>query len=115
MPLNFSTLVYLPNFDYFARPITVTPVAGGSYSARGIYDTDEMDVIMMDGSIFSDQQTMIYIRDVEFSVLPKQKDQIYIGPVDDIPEEGTFEVKDTSSNGGGETKVVLRKVLPAKP
>jgi hypothetical protein len=115
MPLNYSTLVYLPCFDYFARPITVTASGGGSQSGRGIFDTDDIDVILEDGSIFSDQKTIIYIRDVEWAVMPKQRDLVAIPAIEDIPALGTFEITDTSINGGGETKLEVRKWLPAKP
>ena len=43
MAVNFSTLVYLPNFDMFARPVTIIPMASQpglpAFTARGIYDT----------------------------------------------------------------------------
>jgi hypothetical protein len=75
MALDFSTLVYLPNYDTFARPITVTPVASQpgvpAYTARGIYDTRPVDVAGMDGSITSDQQTILDVRDAEFLVVPE--------------------------------------------
>lgn len=119
MALNFSTLVYLPNFDVFARDIVVTPLAsqpgGAAYGARGIYDTRSLDVLAMDGSIFSDQQTILDVRETEFDVLPAQGDLIDIPPDGAIPEAGMFEVVDANTNGGGETTLVIRKVVPAKP
>lgn len=115
MPLNFSTLVYLPVYDYFARPVIFTPVGGGSYSARGVFDTDDIDVILEDGSVFSDQKTVLYIREIEFATLPKQFDLVSIPAVDDIPAAGDFVVNDAGSNGGGETKLELRKSVTAKP
>ena len=69
MGVDFSTLVYLPNFDMFARPITVTPLASQpgmpAYGARGIFDTRPIDVQAEDGSIVSDQQTILDVRDAE--------------------------------------------------
>ena len=41
MAENFPKLVYLPCYQTFARPITVT--------ARGIYDTEELDIEMPEG------------------------------------------------------------------
>ena len=83
MAVDFSTLVYLPNFDMFARPITITPIASlpgaPAYPARGIFDTRAVDV-QADGSIVSDQQTIFDIRDDEFGVIPEQFDQVYIRP-----------------------------------
>jgi len=42
MAENFPKLVYLPCYQTFARPITVT--------ARGIYDTEELDIEMLEGA-----------------------------------------------------------------
>lgn len=120
MAMNFSTLVYLLGQDTFARSVTVMPRASQpgapAYTARGIYDTRPIDVQAMDGSIVSDQQTILDIRDAEFSVIPEQLDQIYIGADPDAgPALGDFEIVDKESNGGGETTLVLRKVVTAKP
>jgi hypothetical protein len=116
--INFSTLVYLPNFDIWARPITVTPLAsqpaGAAYSARGIFDTEATDVLAEDGSIISQQKTILDIREVEFAVLPQQGDQIDIPDAEQGPG-GSFEVTDSSSNGGGETTLTIRKVVTAVP
>jgi len=118
--INFSTLVYLPNYDTFARAITVTPLASQpgapAYQSRGIYDTRPVDVAGMDGVIVSDQQTILDIREAEFTVIPDQLDRIYIGPDPDAgPALGDFEVVDADSNGGGETTLTLRRIMVAKP
>ena len=120
MAVGFSTLVYLPNYDMFARPVTFTPVVSqpGSpaYAARGIYDTRALDVAAEDGSVFSDQQTILDIREAEFTVLPTQLDIVNI-PADTNagPALGDFEITDSSSNGGGETTLVIRKIKTPKP
>ncbi len=120
MAINFSTLVYLPNYDTFARGISVTPLASQpgmpAYTARGIYDTRPLDIQAMDGSIISDSQTILDVRDAEFTKVPEQLDRIYIGPDADAgPALGEFEVHDTEANGGGETTLILRKIVVAKP
>jgi len=120
MAVNFSTLVYLPNFDMFARPITVTPLASQpgapAYTNRGIYDTRAVDVAGMDGSIVSDQQTILDVRDDEFLVVPEQLDRILIpDDPDGGPSPGEFEVVDTESNGGGETTLIIRKIMASRP
>jgi hypothetical protein len=120
MAINFSTLVYLPNYDTFARAVTITPLASqpGSpaYTARGIYDTRPIDVAAMDGNIISDQQTILDVREAEFTVVPAQLDRVYIGPDADAgPALGDFEVVDADSNGGGETTLVLRKIMASLP
>jgi hypothetical protein len=119
--LNFSTLVYLPNFDIFARPITVTPQGGPAYSdMRGILDTDSLDVIGIDGqSVITDQKTFIDIRAAEFSSaghpIPDQGDVIGIPAVDDLDDEGDWEVVSSQSNGGGEVTLNIRKLVTPAP
>jgi hypothetical protein len=121
MALDFSTLVYLPNYDTFARAVTITPLASQpgapAYAARGIYDTRPVDVQGMDGSIISDQQTILDVREAEFTVVPEQLDRIYIGPDADAGNIGVgeYEVVDSETNGGGETTLIIRKVVTAKP
>jgi hypothetical protein len=121
MALNFSTLVYLPNFDLFARPITVAPMIGSAYSdMRGIFDTDSLDVIGIDGqSIITDQKTFIDIRVSEFTSaghsIPEQGDIINIPAVDDLDAEGNWEVVSSSDNGGGEVTIIIRKLVTPAP
>ena len=119
MAVKFSTLLYQPLQDMFGVPITVVPAASQpgqpSYGARGIFDTRDIDVVAMDGSIFSDQKTILDIRESEFAVLPKQGDHVNI-PADcnGVPL-GEFEVIDASTNGGGETTLTLRLIVSALP
>lgn len=121
MALNFSTLVYLPNFEVFSRPILVIPLASQpglpGYVNRGIYGTRPIDVQAEDGSIVSDQQTILDIRDEEFGVIPDQLDRINIPPDPNAGNIGVgdYEVVLTESNGGGETTLVIRKIVPSRP
>src|SRR5580765_4453347 len=120
MAINFSTLVYLPNYDTFARSITVFPLASQpgapGYTARGIYDTRPIDVQGLDGSIVSDQQTILDVREAEFTVVPEQLDRIHIpADVDGGPDLGEYEATDTETNGGGETTLVIRKIVTSRP
>jgi hypothetical protein len=117
MPVDFSTDVYLPAQDLFGRTIIVTPLATGlPYQARGIFDVDAIDVQAMDGSIISETRVILDIREVEFAVLPLQGDIIHV-PADPIGllAEGDFEVIDADPNGGGETTLTLRRIVPSKP
>ena len=119
MALNYSQLVYLPAYNTFARPITVTPSASQpnapAYAARGIFGTEPMDVATEDGGIFSDQHTILDVLDDEFTMVPMQGDVIEIPASAGIARAGTFEVIDTKINGGGETTLNLRRVVSAKP
>ena len=117
---NLSQQIYLPNWDVWARPITVTPLVSQpgapAYGARGYFDTKEMDVLAEDGSIISDSKVILDIRIEEFSVVPLQRDQIYIPPHQG-EQGGTFEVLDLSGDGnaGGIITLTLKKIVAAKP
>jgi|SRR5262245_3611868 len=119
---NLSTLVLLPNFDVWARPIIVNPVASQPgappYSARfddvglplrGIFYTTPLDVQGENGMILSDQKTELDVREVEFGVVPVQFDRIII-PVDGtIPDEGEWEVRSSSRDGEGCTTLSIQR------
>jgi hypothetical protein len=121
MAVNFSDTVYLPVFDMFARPITVTPAGGTAYSdMRGIFDTDGTDIMGIDGeSVITDQKPILDIRSREFTdaghAIPQQGDVINIPAVDDLEDEGDWEVVSSQSNGGGETTLSIRKYGPPVP
>jgi len=117
MAVDFSTLVYLPVFDFYSRAVVFTPIksqpGAPAYSARGIYTTKAIDVVGLDGqSILSEQQTILDIREIEFTVLPEQGDLVNIPAEGNIPARGDFEIQDTDDNGGGEITLTLRKWEP---
>ena len=119
MGIDFSTLVYEPCQDVFGRSVTFYPdvsqPAGASYPARGIYDSRTLNVVAEDGSIFSDQDTILDIRDAEFAVMPVQDDRVYIGPDNPpsaMPTLGMYQITSVWNNGGGETTLQLRKIVP---
>jgi len=119
MGVNYSTLILLPNYEFFARDITVTPVVSQpgvpAYAARGIYDTEVIEIPGDGMSIITDQRTILDVREIEFGVVPVQGDLIAIGPDGDNPDLGSFDVIDAWTNGGGETTLVLRQIVPAYP
>jgi hypothetical protein len=115
MAVNFSTLIYMPTQDVFGRPVTFASTLGNSYSGinRGIYDSRTLNVMLEDGSIFSDQQTILDIRASEFSVLPVQGDTIDIPAesVSGLPAVGSFEITNVFHNGGGEVTLELKVLV----
>ena len=119
MPINFSTAIYLQVQNVFGRSITLTPRMSQpnapAYSGRGIFDTRATDVVGQDGTIFSEQQTILDIRDAEYPTMPVQGDHVSIPEHMAIPGAGDFRIIDLDSNGGGETTLVLRKLVQAKP
>jgi hypothetical protein len=116
MGVDFSTLVYSPAFDMFARPIVITPLAsqpnGAAYNARGIYNHNRINVALEDGSILTEQETILDIRTAEFAVPPQQDDQVSIPADGDIPALGDFLITSAWDNGGGEINLHLRKLMP---
>jgi hypothetical protein len=119
MPVNWSENLYKQTQDIYSRVIVVTPRAstsgGAPYAARGILDIEAIEVGALDGSIVSETRIVLDIRDSEFAVAPAQGDLIDIPGDSGLPVEGPFEVVDSDPNGGGETTLVLRRVVAAKP
>jgi hypothetical protein len=111
MGVNWSTDLYSPEQDTFGRPVTFVSAAVGTFQGRGIYTTETIDVPLEDGSVLSDQQTILDIRDLEFAALPLQGDHviidvdIYSGAV----AEGEFVITNSWRNGGGETTLQLQR------
>ena len=118
MAVNMSTMVYSPCQDVFGRTVVFSSTLGNSFngSARGIYKSETMNVMLEDGSLLSDQQTILDIRAVEFSTLPVQGDQINIpaDPSTGLPALGSFEITDVFHNGGGEVTLALKALLVAQ-
>jgi hypothetical protein len=120
---NIPDAVQRPNYDTWARPITITPVisqpAAAAYPSRGIVDTAETDIVDPDGAIISDSKLVLYIMIDEFPVVPMQGDIIDVPPHMGV-QGGSFEVADligdrTIGNAGGELTLVLKDIVTAKP
>jgi hypothetical protein len=108
MAVNLDVTLQSPIFDFWSIPVTFMPKGGASFPGRGILNTYSVDVQALDGSLYSDQRTILDIRESELAVLPKQNDLVDI-PVDcnDAPK-GVYQIIDASSNGGGQTMLTIR-------
>ena len=119
MAFNPSIMVYLPNYDFFSRTVVITPIASQpgapAYTNRGIFDTRGLEVLAADGSIVSDQQTILDIRESEYDVQPQQYDHVMIPAEEALEALGPFEIVNKWTNGGGETTLVLRDLLAPAP
>jgi len=118
MGMDFAMYAYLPCFDTFARTVTCYPAASqpgaSSFPSRGIFDTNETDVVAMDGSILTDTRTELDIFMPEWPTLPVQGDVFYIPWEDDV-DGGNFVVADVHGqrgNAGGELTLILTRMLP---
>jgi hypothetical protein len=116
LAINFSTMIYGPCQDQFGRTCIFTSATGDSYSGtnRGIYDSTTLNVALEDGSILSDQNTILDIRAIEFPVLPAQDDTVSIpyDPISQLPDLGSYQIINLWHNGGGEITLQLRKLVP---
>jgi hypothetical protein len=116
MAVNFSTAVYLPCQELFGRPVTFTSKLGNSFSGpnRGIYTSRELNAALEDGSIITDQDTILDIRTYEYPTLPVQGDTVNIPvePISGLPALGSFEITNVWHNGGGEVTLQLRAIVP---
>lgn len=116
MAVNFPELVYGPAFALFARTVSVNPTVSqpgqAAYNARGIFDTNEIDVVGLDGQIYSDARTELDVMIHEFTVLPQQGDIIMIPEEADV-DGGTFAIQDLAGvgNAGGEITITLRRLV----
>jgi hypothetical protein len=113
MAVNFDVVLQSPIFDFFAVPCTFRPLksqpGAGDYEARGILNTYMLDVVGQDGAIYSDQRTILDIRDSEFAVMPQQSDRVII-PFDcNMAPKGEYQIIDSTSDGGGQTCLTIRK------
>lgn len=116
MALNFDTLLLTAAQDMFGRAMTFLPVVSQpeapAYTRRCIFSTRPVDIVSEDVAEISDQQTIVDIRESEFSVLPQQGDRLTIPAENDLSALGDWEVVQADTDGGGETTLVVRKWEP---
>jgi hypothetical protein len=114
MPVDFSTWVYEPCFGLFARSVTFYPLKSQpnapSFLARGIFDTNEIDVVGMENEVITDCRTELDILMPEWNVYPTQGDMVDIPWEADV-DGGLFYVKDVHGHGnaGGELTLTLSR------
>ncbi|MBO4221958.1 hypothetical protein [Bradyrhizobium neotropicale] len=113
MAINLDVTLQGPIFDFWAVPCTFVPLVSQpgqpSFGGRGIFNTYSMDVQGMDGHIYSDQRTILDIRESEFAVLPQQNDHVIIPKDCNGVPRGEYQIVDASSDGGGQTMLTIRK------
>jgi hypothetical protein len=123
MLVDLPSDLYRPVYDFWARPVTVTPMASQpghpAYASRGILKTNETDIVALDGSIISDSKIVLAIIIDEYPTPPMQRDIINIPPHMGLAG-GIFEVSDLvghalTGNSGGELVLVLKEIVVAKP
>jgi hypothetical protein len=116
---NIYEQVYAPNFNVWARPITVSPLVSQpgapAFSNRGYFDEKQLDVLGEAGTIFSDAQMYLHILEAEFPTMLKQGDQIDM-PAHQGVKGASFIVLDlTPGNAGGLVILTLRFISTNRP
>lgn len=109
MAVNLDVLLQSPIFDFWSVPITFVTAAEGSFLGRGIPNRYAVDVMALDGSIYTDQRYICDIRESEFGTIPQQNDHLIISQDCNGVDQGEWQIVDATSNGGGQTCLTLRK------
>ena len=114
MGVDFAYWVYQPCFSLFARTITFYPLKSqpsvAPFSKRGIFDTNEIDVLGENNEIITDSRTELDILMPEWSIYPTQGDMVDIPWENDV-DGGLFVVSDVHGHGnaGGELTLTLQR------
>jgi|ERR1035437_151899 hypothetical protein len=107
MPIDFNSLVGIPNMLVFAIPVTHTPKGGVSYLTQGIWSMTHLDVMMDDGSKLSTVTISLGISLSQFYFIPAVGDTIALA------ESGqTFLIDDIQPDGQGGAKLLLKAAVP---
>jgi hypothetical protein len=113
MAVNMDVLLQIPTFDFWAIKVTFSPLASQpgqpTYPGRGILNTYSIEVAALDGSIYSEQRTILDIRESEFPTMPQQNDHVIIPRDSNNVPKGEYQIIDAVSNGGGQTMLTIRK------
>jgi len=117
MPIDFSALVLTPCMDTFARSIVVDPIASRPgeppYQTRGIYSSTPFDVQTIEGSLFSDQKTIIGIRLADFIGPPPQsRDVVTVLGGFGMTTDRRYFVDDVDEDGQGGAILTVRFITP---
>jgi hypothetical protein len=115
MAVDFSSQLYAICQSEFGRTVTITPnvsqPSGAAYVNRGIFDTRELNVVMDDGSILADQETILDILAADYPIFPQQGDLVQVDDIylsGELAQGGSFIVVKATHNGGGEITLVLK-------
>jgi hypothetical protein len=116
MAMDFDMLVLLPCEDTFGASVNISPdvsIPGApAYAARGIFHSVPVDVTMLDGQIFSDQQSTLGIRLSEFAVSPAIGDRLTITDPLLKLQDVTFWIAEMDTDGQGGALLLLRRTAP---
>jgi hypothetical protein len=122
MPVDFETILFLACQDTLAFNITVTPLVSQpgqpAYGRRAILNTREIMVQTDVGmAVLSDQETIADLLEGEYPIELLQGDRINIAAQAALPAKwiGEYEVVSTSTNGAGQTTLVIRKFETPAP
>jgi hypothetical protein len=115
MAVAYPTALYAPCQSVFSRPVTFTSKLGNSYtgSGRGIYSSDQLNIMLEDNSLITDQHTILDILFNDYPTMPVQGDTVTIpaDPVSGKQALGDFQIVNMWHNGENEWSLQLRRVV----
>lgn len=123
MPVDFSALVLAPNMGTFAIDVMIDPIKSQPlappYRARGILTSQQVNVVLENGAVLSDQQTTLGIRRADkhadgttmWVALPMRGDGCATLDTAGVPIEN-FWIADIDADRQGGHKLQLRKEKP---
>jgi len=114
--IDFDALVLNPCENIFSIMVKftlcVTKPEGAPVTCRGIFSSSQVDAIMQDEAIFSDQQTSLGIRLRDFVIPPDRGDLVEIIDVRHPAYGSQFWIGDSDLDGQGGAMLMLRKREP---
>ena len=126
MGVDFSSLVLAPAMSIFSRVVTISPVKSrpneAAYQARGVWKVDNVDIILENGSRFSNRTITLGIRIAEFTIAPVEGDGVstevsqlplgYWQANVDLTFPITFVIDDAYPDGQGGCLLTLKRITP---
>lgn len=114
--INFDQIVLNPTVGIFAIACKFTLTASKPEAApvvcRGVFTSAPLDVLMQDDTIFSDQETSLGIRTLDFAVVPDRGDMVEIIEPSHRNFGSKYWIGDSDEDGQGGIKLLLRTQEP---
>jgi hypothetical protein len=116
MGIDLEKLVLAPASKIFQIRMRFTPLVSQpgapSFDLHGVYSSSPVDVQMQNETIFSDQQTSLGVRALDFGVVPDRGDLVENIEVSHRDFGKKFWIGDVDEDGQGGLMLMLRKQHP---
>ena len=115
--IDFDAIVLNPTVDIFGIQckfvMNRTAPEVAPIIAIGVYSSTPLNVEMMDGTIYSDQQTSLGIRIADVAIVPNEGDQVEIIDARHPAFGKVYWIGDRDYDGQGGVTLLLRLKEPA--